>query len=258
MDNELKGAICAMKQRITDIIDSCMPSIYLYGSVVLNDFKPGWSDIDLLVLTQAPISPEQADLLVGLRQTMLEEEPGNPYYRSFEGGILPLNDFLSGQPERVVYWGTSGERMTDRYDFDAFSMTQLLDSGILLYGKDIRDRLSRPAFDELKTNVRRHYEAIRKYAQRTEGSLYSYGWLLDISRCIYTLRTGKIIAKTAAGDWALQKALCPCAEALGKAIEVRKEPNKYKNDARCLAYAETLGPSIQVYADVLEAELREQ
>lgn len=51
----------------------------------------------------------------------------------------------------------------------------------------------------LKSNVQRHYEVIRRYVQKTDRSLYSYGWLLDISRCIYTLRTGRIIPKTAAG-----------------------------------------------------------
>ncbi len=35
---------------------------------------------------------------------------------------------------RMVYWGTSGQRITDSYKMDSFSMTELLDSGILLYG----------------------------------------------------------------------------------------------------------------------------
>ena len=202
MDNELQTAIRIMAQRIADILAPCAPSIYLYGSCVLDDFRPGWSDIDLLVLTQTPLSQAQADRLVGLRQAIPEAAP---YSRAFEGAMLPLDAFLSGQPTRVVYWGTSGQRITDRYSFDAFCMTQLLDSGLLLFGTDVRDRLRRPSFDDLKTAVGRHLEAIRKYAQRTERSLYSYGWLLDIARCIYTLRTGEIIPKTRAAAWALEQ-----------------------------------------------------
>ncbi len=36
--------------KIVRIIDDYKPSIYLYGPVVLDDFKLGWSDIDILVL----------------------------------------------------------------------------------------------------------------------------------------------------------------------------------------------------------------
>ena len=251
----MQNSISNMVHRIVTILAPCVPSIYLYGSVVLDDFKLGWSDIDILVLTQVPISTEQANQLVNLRQTMLVDEPGNPYYRAFEGGMLTVNAFLSGELDRVVYWGTSGERIATSYILDSFSMCQLLDSGILLYGDDVRGQMARPTYCDLKTDVRHHYEGIRQYAQKTGRDLYSYGWLLDISRCIYTLRTGKIIAKTAAGEWALQEKICPCVDALTKALAVRKEPMKYRNDAPSLDYAETLGETIQRYADVLEIEL---
>lgn len=251
----MKSSIDKMVRRISDILGSCVPTIFLYGSVSLDDFKLGWSDIDILVLTQEPISEDQANQLVHLRQTMLAEDPSNPYYRSFEGGMLTINAFLSGEPDRVVYWGTSGERITIRYVFDSFSMSELLDSGMLLYGEDVRVRFTRPTYSDLKEDVRRHYETIRRYAGETGRELYSYGWLLDISRCIYTLRTGKIIAKTAAGEWALQEKICPCVDALTKALEVRKEPMKYRNDVGFLDYAEKLGEAIQRYADVLEKEL---
>ena len=252
---ELRKAIDNMVHRIASVLSTNAPSIYLYGSVALGDFKLGWSDIDIMVLTQRPISEEQAKQLVNLRQTMLIEESENPYFRTFEGGMLSLNAFLSGETDMVVYWGTSGERITTRYYFDSFSMSELLDSGILLYGEDVRSQLPRPTYSEIRSDVRRHYETIRQYARKTGRELYSYGWLLDISRCIYTLRTGKIITKTVAGEWALQENICPCADVLGKAVEIRKEPLKYMGDVRAFDYAETLGNSVQRYADVLEKEL---
>lgn len=250
-----EAAVKAMARRIAGILESCSPSVYLYGSLVLGDFRPGWSDIDILVLTEKSISEPQAERLVRLRQVMSAEEPDNSYYRSFEGGMLSLNTLLTGASDRVVYWGTGGERITDRYDFDAFCRCELLDNGILLYGSDVREHIARPGFDGLCENVYRHYETIRKYARKTGRSLYSFGWLLDISRCIYTLRTGKIIAKTAAGEWALAEALCPCADSLAMAVAVRKEPKKYLGSDNILDFAETLGADIQRYADVLESEL---
>ena len=251
-----QNAINRMTIAVAGILTGCGASVYLYGSSVLDDFRLGWSDIDILVLTQKQITEEQARRLVGLRQELLESEPDSPYYRSFEGGMLTLNAFLTGEKDRVVYWGTSGERIIDKYEFDSFCMSELTDSGMLVYGNDIRSSLPRPAYDALRSDVQRHFETIRGYARTTGRSLYSFGWLLDISRCIYTLRTGKIISKTAAGEWALREKLCPCARELSKAVAVRKEPLKYKDSRHTLDLAETLGEQIQRYADVLENELK--
>lgn len=249
-------SINKMIREINGILQDREPSVYLYGSSMLNDFRLGWSDIDILVLTNRQISEGQAQKLVRLRQAMLEKEPDNPYYRSFEGGMLTLDSFISKSSDRVVYWGTSGEKITDTYRFDSFGMAELIESGVLLYGCDIRSRLSAPKFSDLYADIKHHYETIRKYVQKTEQSLYSFGWMLDIARCLYTLRTGKIIAKTAAADWALENSLCPVPDVLKTALQVRKAPLEYKNNKQALEYAESLAEPIQVFADVLEDELK--
>lgn len=258
MDNELKRSIEVMKKSIVDILKDNNPSIYLYGSVVLNDFKLGWSDIDILVLTERSITEEQANELVELRQTLLINEPKNLYYRSFEGGMLSLKSFQTKQEDRVVYWGTSGEKITNKYDFDSFCMCELILYGHLIYGKDLRNNFSLPLFSELKFNIEHHYDSIRKFAQETGRNYYSYGWLLDIARSIYTLRTGDVISKTEAGKWALDNNLCPDADALKMALMVRENPLKYKEDIKIFDYAETLSGPIQSFADVLEKELIEK
>lgn len=244
-----------MVREIRSILQGNEPSIYLYGSSVLNDFRLGWSDIDILVLTDKQITEEQAQKLVGLRQALLDKEPDNPYYRSFEGGMLTLDAFLTGKADRVVYWGTSGERITDTYMFDSFGMTELIESSVLLCGKDIQNQLKAPEFSELYADVKHHYETIRKYVQKTGRSFYSFGWMLDIARCIYTLRTGKIIAKTDAADLALENNLCPDPDALRIALEVRRSPLNHKEDKQTFDYAETLAEPIQRFADVLQKEL---
>ena len=79
--------------------------------------------------------------------------------------------------------------------------------------------------------------------------------MLDIARCIYTLRTGKIIAKTNAAEWALENNLCPDPDALGFALKVRRNPMEYKDDKETFDYAETLAEPIQRFVDVLQKEL---
>ena len=112
-------AIRQMTDEIADILGDNLAAVYLYGSYTLGDFRPGWSDLDILVLTEAEIPEEQAERLVGLRQEM-SGESGDALYRCFEGGMLSLNSFVNGLSERVVYWGTSGQRIADSDVLDAF------------------------------------------------------------------------------------------------------------------------------------------
>jgi predicted nucleotidyltransferase len=256
IEESLQSTIHNMTNAITAILTDLTPTIYLYGSVTFGDFRLGWSDIDILVLTNGEITQEQADKLVGLRQTLLEREPDNAYYHSFEGGMLDLTAFLNGGKTRTVYWGTSGGRIMDNHTLDSFSVVELLESGILLHGADVRDHMTPPTCGELRSDVMRHYETIRKYAQTTNRTIKSYGWILDIARGIYTLRTGKVIAKTTAGEWALENNLCPNPEAMQTALVVRKNPLVYKDDAEILEKSALLGEDIQEFADVLELEFQ--
>ncbi|MDR0929727.1 MAG: DUF4111 domain-containing protein [Oscillospiraceae bacterium] len=247
----MTDAVHTMTNEIVAILADCTPTIYLYGSAATDDSRLGWSDIDLLVLTRGDISAAQADALLPLRQIMMAREPDNPYYRSFEGGMLDLAAFLSGERTRAVYWGTSGQRIAERHALNNLSMAELLTHGRLLRGEEVRGRMAMPTYAQLCADVGRHVETIRKYAQTTGRSIYSYGWLLDIARGLYTLQTGQIIAKTVAGEWALAQGLCPNAEVMQMALAVRKNPMRYKDDPNILDKAAALGGEIQRFADVL-------
>lgn len=238
-----------MAERICEILAENAPSVYLYGSVVADDFHPGWSDIDILVLTPAPISDEQAEQLLNLRQT----EADIPYARAFEGGMLPLEAFLTGAVDRVIYWGTGGERIAQKYHFDSFCRAQLLADGMLICGKEVRPLISAPTREQLRQDIVYHLDAIRRYAQITGRDLYAFGWMLDIARCIYTLRTGRIIAKTAAAEWAVARGMD--SDALRLALQVRLDPISALADPEIMACAEGMGPHVQAFADVLEREL---
>lgn len=227
--------------------------LYLYGSVPGGDYRHGWSDIDLLCLTRHEITPGQADALLMLRQRL--QEQGDPYARSFEGSMLPLDAFQSGSPARTVYWGTSGQRITDGCRLDSFSRLSLLESGVVLHGEDVRRLLTRPSREELMADTARHLRAIRIHGSRTGASLYSFGWMLDIARGLYTVKNGGVAAKTAAGEWALGQGLCPDEAALQLALRGRRDPVAALADDAQMAAAAKLGPAIQRFADVLETAL---
>ena len=253
LEPRLRLAINTMAVSIFNILESARPSIYLYGSVTAEDFRPGWSDIDLLVLTQEPITETQADLLLTLRQQLAQRDPDTPYYRAFEGGMLDLGSFLTNESTRVVYWGTTGERIKERHDFSAFDRASLLQNGQLLLGKDVRRHFEMPEYPEIATAVISHAVSIRQHGKGAR-SLYAYGWLLDIARCMYTLVNGRLTTKTTAAQWALDEHLCPCPAELSMALTVRRQPELIRDES-VLAYAEGLTEAIQSFLNLLEKAL---
>ena len=247
-------AIHRMTNEIVAIMDGDLYGVWLYGSVVLDDFRLGWSDIDFVALTRGTISESQAAALLFLRQEMREKEPENPYYRSFEGIIANLEEYRSQSFRRLVYWGTSGQRITDCFERDAFSEFELAKYGVAVYGNR-QWPFPAPGREELVNAVRAHYDSIRKYAVQTDESLYSCGWLLDIARCLYTLRYNDVIAKTKAGVWALEEHLFSDEAPLEKTVEIRRHPLSCKDSEPLKSWLRGLGPVVQSYADVLEREL---
>ncbi|MGN1370549.1 MAG: hypothetical protein ACI4WX_16875 [Aristaeellaceae bacterium] len=253
LEPRMRLSINTMAVSIQRILATAQPSIYLYGSGTTEDYQHGWSDIDLLVLTQEVITEEQAAALLHLRQLLAARDPDTPYYRLFEGGMLDLGSFLSGEETRVVYWGTSGERIKTTHGFSAFDRGSLLQNGQLLLGRDVRRHLDMPDFQEITAAVANHLSFIQT---RGEGSrsIYAYGWLLDIARCIYTLVNGRLTTKTAAAQWALDEHLCPCPSELAMALTVRRQPELIR-DEQVLDYAEGLTGAIRQYAAMLKTIL---
>lgn len=253
-ENRMQKAMEIMAREIAACLDGGLHSLWIYGSAVLDDYRPGWSDIDMLALAEKPLSEAQAGRLLDLRQRLAERFPELPCFRGFEGILVCLEEYRSGRISRLVYWGTSGQRVTDRYAPDVFARYELAKHGRSVFGAADRGLFPVPGRAELVEAVRAHYEGIRRCAQQTDESLYSCGWILDIARCLYTLRYGDVVSKTRAGRWALEEGLLP-EEALRRTLEIREDPLAYKDRPQVRAWLRSLGPLVQQCADALEAAL---
>ncbi|MBQ2726312.1 MAG: DUF3795 domain-containing protein [Clostridia bacterium] len=203
------------------ILPGC--TVYLTGSASMGDYREGWSDIDLLILAADDLTADQAYALADLRQILQEREPGNLYYNRIEGGAVSVGGYLTGAVCYAVYWGTTGQRVRDGYTADVFAQAAM-ERWILLRGPDVRNELEKPTPGMLYDGVKKHWETVRDHGVATKNPLYRCGWMLDISRCLYTLKTGRVTSKTAAGETALRMGWCPDEDVLRDALAVRYDP----------------------------------
>ena len=126
-------------------------------------------------------------------------------------------------------------------------------AGKLLWGKDVRRHIEMPDFVEVTAAITEHLTTIREHGKGAR-SIYAYGWLLDIARCMYVLVNGRPATKTAAAQWALDEHLCPCPAELSMALTVRRQPELIRDES-VLAYAEGLTEAIQSFLNLLEKAL---
>ena len=145
----MMDSIHRMTNEIAGALEGSLYCIWLYGSVVFGDFRMGWSDIDFVALTDRPITEKQANKLLTLRQTLSEGEPENLYYRAFEGIIADIHEYSRNSYSKLVYWGTSGQRITDAYANDVFSQLELSKYGRSVYGTADRSIFSEPCREDI-------------------------------------------------------------------------------------------------------------
>ncbi len=63
-----------------------------------------------------------------------------PYFRLFEGGILPQKAFWENTETTAIYWGTSGQRRTTGYQLDPFAKIELLEKENLCPDRSAMER----------------------------------------------------------------------------------------------------------------------
>lgn len=241
--------------KIRELLSGLSPTIYLHGSLAGSDFKPGWSDVDLLCVTEKTIPEDIAQTLVHLRNSMRMDYSEGENFRIYEGVFLSKEGFLYGKRDCVVLWGDLSDRITSLYVADVFMILDLLDNGILICGEDIRPSIERPSHRRIATAIKRQLSGIRSGAEGEDLTIAKAGLMLDIARSIYTLENDRVISKTDAGEWALKKGIAPEPQVMEKVLEIRAHPDVYKEDSVVIEWANRLGDSINAFADVLEKRL---
>jgi hypothetical protein len=196
--------------------DAALPafirSFYLVGSIALDDYRPGGSDIDFIAVTPARPSPEETATLRRIH-ARLQRRFRRPY---FDGSYVTLGDLRRDPALALGALDAHEGRLTVRSGgLDPVAWETLARHGIPLRGPDRAAlevwtdpaALARWTMGNMGSYWRRWHARHARWP--SPAGLFALGtwapaWgVLGVARQHYTLATGGITSKSGAGRYAL-------------------------------------------------------
>jgi len=189
--------------------------LYLVGSVALNDFRPGASDIDFVAVSATPPDERQLGTLERIHAGLADACP-RPH---FDGSYVTWDD-LAADPNQAAPGPHVHEHKfsrASRGDLHPVTWHTLADHGTAVRGPRPGDIAIHTDRANLTTwthaNLADYWRPWWRRASRLSSPLgfsclSSRGpaWgVLGVSRLHYTLTTGRITSKRGAGEYALTR-----------------------------------------------------
>ncbi len=222
--------------KISDIEPNFLEGVYLTGSIAMNDFYAGKSDIDFLVLCKTLPEKRTAARLHRVHQTIARHY-SKP---NMSGSYLAADSLLTAKPEDIkVLSFHQGAMRYGTFEMAAVSLSELKSHAITILG---------PKAETLKTNIEPAYltgflytninsywaKWIKRHSSWFNRKLllllfprFTEWSVLGVARQLCTLHTGKIVSKTEAGLYCLQQLPDKFHPIIREAIKIRKDNRTY-------------------------------
>ncbi|MCM1043517.1 MAG: hypothetical protein NC350_04855 [Corallococcus sp.] len=220
---------------------------YLCGSVMYDDYREGQSNVDLLFLSEYPLSREQAVKLANLSERLAEEKQ-DALYRRFDGAVLSAEAFAEGHATTVAHLGAKCVK-TELYAFNAVQMLGLLGSAKHLCGKDIRPQLTRPTRKDLTDCLQGEVAMLKGL------KVYALNDAFTVARGLYICKCFEMCGKTDAMLWSYEQNFVSEKFAM-RCIAARITPDADKNGkiAKWLS-SDGFQKSVRAFADLLQSAI---
>jgi predicted nucleotidyltransferase len=185
---------------------------YLRGSLALGDFNPETSDVDILVVTQRPISETEFEALAALHKRIPARD--NQYGRHYEVSYVDRASLKRFEPGERVHPTIGSDwpfaRAEHRENF-VLERWMVREHGVILVGPDPKTLIDPISADELREAATGELRArIKHWAGRDElpdwlDTRYYQAFEVEtICRALYTLEFGTLPTKPRAVAWALE------------------------------------------------------
>lgn len=237
---------------IADSVDPALvEGLYVVGSYALDDWTPGASDIDVVVVTAEPATDDDFGALRTVHALLAEQQP----LPHVDGPYLAWGDLVV-EPATGLHrpWTLHGEL---HHDGDCFEINPVTWYTLATYGVTVRgpspDTLGIPIDVEARIrfvvdNLQGYWSSVADDVQHTCAeqphrafSGESFVWVaLGALRLHYTAFTGDVTSKRGAGEYGLVNAPQRFHDVLGAALTMRANAEQGEASTALMAEAGAL------------------
>ena len=195
-------------EEVDDALPGRVEGLYLVGSVALDDFRPGLSDVDFLAVLATPLAEDEVTTLGDVHERLRDKVPDPAL-----DGVYLTWEQLAADPTGLTGLTSHHDREVTAGGFDAnpVQYATLAEHPVAVRGTTSPDVftddvvLRRWVRENLDTYwaewVDRQHTLVRGAMMMGD---WAVGWgVLGTPRLHYTLATGGVTSKTAAGEYAL-------------------------------------------------------
>lgn len=207
----VRAILETLRERIPSTLGKNLVGIYLKGSLALGDFNPRTSDVDLLVVTDEPVSAEDFPVLAAMHERI--QALPNPYAKEVELAYVPVRAIRDFQPVQKypalerggkLRWKPLGANWI-------LEFWTVREHGAVLYGPDSKTLIPPISSEEIVGAVRM---VLAQDWLEWVGTWQYPGWqthagemrfvVETMCRAAYTLERGEMCSKPQAVQWALK------------------------------------------------------
>lgn len=227
LPKEVRALLAWWMPPIQSILGEKITSVVLYGGVTLGDFVPAWSDIDVCVVLDNPVSQGE-----GLRIGRVHDEMQERFVHQREGGwksgqvieglYIPLEIATHSDATDLCYIaGTTVRKLAECNPVSPFDRYMLAHSAVCYFGE--RASFVPPKRESLVRQLREDLQLLT--SERDEclnSSIWLAGLIHWIARAIVFWRDGVMVSKTVALKGEIE-AGSPFSEAYRLALRLREQ-----------------------------------
>lgn len=198
-----------LTQGVARILGSNFIGSYLFGSLVVGDFDPATSDVDILVVSLRNLNQSEVEQLSVFHKTLFQSKTAfSTELECFYASKSDLQNFVQGVSLCYKVDRGSGSLMLETLDADwVINSFSLLNHGKAVIGPPISSLIAPVSVEKLKSAIRDLMESwwlpMVSEPKKLEHAGYRFYAILTMARMLATFDLNKIVSKKTAVTYAL-------------------------------------------------------
>lgn len=202
----------ALRDGIRGALGENVVGVYLRGSLALGGFDPETSDVDVLVVTQSPVSDAEFESLAALHERIPARD--NEFGRHYEVSYVDcasIRRFAPGERRHPTIGSDWPFGRSDHRDNFTLERWTVRERGVTLIGPDpktlidpiSKQELQEAARSELRTRTEDWARELIEAPDWLRTRYYQAFEIETVCRALYTVACGELPTKPQAVEWAL-------------------------------------------------------